>query len=252
MTAKLLKKRLREKAHPKKAKVLMTFFKTGPGEYGEGDQFIGVKMPEIRALAKGALSIPLTELVPLLESLIHEERMLALIIITLKFERHMKLKDLDGMKSHFEFYLTHRSAINNWDLVDVTAPTVVGGFLFQRDHAPLKRLARSNDLWERRISIVATHYFIRKGEFTDTLTIAKMLLKDPHDLIHKATGWMLREVGKRDQGVLTDFLNSHSREMPRTMLRYAIERLPEKVRKSYLLQKKNGRSSKQGITREIN
>ena len=191
-------------------------------------------MPAIRKIATDFLSIAPGELTPLLKSPIHEERMLALVILTLQFKTAQKSDDTSSMKKTFDFYFRHRSAINNWDLVDVTAPTIIGGYLYKKDRRLLRELSSSTNLWERRIAIVSTFYFIRLHDFKETLWIAKKLLNDPHDLIHKATGWMLREVGKRNESVLRRFLDQHSHQMPRTMLRYAIEKLPQKERDSYL------------------
>lgn len=242
MTAAILKQRLKAKAKPAKAKVLQSFFKTGPGEYGHGDIFLGVTMPEIRVIAVEFVSISPVELIPLLGSPLHEERMLALVILTLQFKKAQSKNDALSMRATFDFYLNHRSAINNWDLVDVTAPAIVGGYLFDRDRRLLRQLSGSEDLWERRIAIVSTFYFIRLNDFEETLWISKKLLNDQHDLIHKATGWMLREIGKRNESVLLNFLNQNSAKMPRTMLRYAIERLPEKMRATYLGKKRRGSS----------
>ncbi len=226
----MIQKELRAYADPKKAKDLQRFFKTGPGEYAEGDHFLGIYVPILRTFARRYAALPTPELQVLIKSSFHEERALALFILKLQFE-HGDAKD---QKRILGFYLKHRRYINNWDLVDVTTPYIVGASLFNKKRDLLYKYACSRNLWERRISIIATAYFIREGDFADTLKIANILLNDEHDLIHKAVGWMLREVGKRDQGVLEKFLNRNSRQMPRTMLRYAIERLPERKRKYYL------------------
>ncbi len=228
--ARAAQHRLRSLAFPAHAAVLARFFKTGPGEYGEGDRFIGVKVPVIRQVAKEFKNLPLAEIECLLHSEIHEERLLALVILVNQFEKG----DDITRKPIYSLYLANTRYINNWDLVDLSAPQIVGGYLENRSRKPLDRLAKSSSLWERRISIVATHWFIRQGDFADTLRIAEKLLNDREDLIHKAVGWMLREVGKRDVVILEEFLGEHCRVMPRTMLRYAIERFPEEKRRGYL------------------
>jgi 3-methyladenine DNA glycosylase AlkD len=230
MTAIESEARLRSLGSPQQAANLARFFKTGPGEYGEGDRFIGVKVPVIRKVAEEFKSLPLTEAEYLLHSEIHEERLLALVILVGQFEK----ADNATRKRIYDLYLGNTRHINNWDLVDLSAPQIVGGYLNQKSRRPLHRLAKSASLWERRISIVATHWLIRQGDFADTLKIAEILLADKEDLIHKAVGWMLREVGKRDEETLVEFLDEHCRIMPRTMLRYAIERFPDKKRLGYL------------------
>jgi 3-methyladenine DNA glycosylase AlkD len=228
--AQTARQRLRSLGCPQQAAVLARFFKTGPGQYGEGDRFIGVKVPETRKVAKEFKRLPLTEVACLLHSQIHEERLLALVILVGQFEKD----DDAARKGIYDFYLANTRHINNWDLVDLSAPQIVGGYLETRSRRPLDRLVKSANLWKRRISIVATHWFIRHGEFADTLRIAEELLTDKADLIHKAAGWMLREVGKRDVAALEEFLSEHGPVMPRTMLRYAIERFPEEKRQAYL------------------
>jgi 3-methyladenine DNA glycosylase AlkD len=230
MSLREIKQQLRSLADPEKAQILQRFFKTGPGQYGEGDRFLGVKVPELRGVAKSHVVLAPDKVVKLLKSAIHEERMTALLIWTYQFDR----ADAAGRRAIFELYMAHTDWINNWDLVDVTAPQIVGAYLMDGDRSPLYTLAGSQDLWERRIAMVATLTFIRSNQFDDTLAIAGRLLKDDHDLIHKATGWMLREVGKRDQKAMEGFLLKHYHMMPRTMLRYAIEKLPEKRRQDYL------------------
>ena len=230
MTAADARKKIRSLASNEQAAILARFFKTGPGQYGEGDQFLGVKVPATRKVAREFKSLALSEVEMLLHSEIHEERLLALIILVLQFEK----ADKTTRKQIFDCYVGNTEHINNWDLVDLSAPQIVGGYLEARSRKPLDRLARSASLWERRISIVATHWFIRRDDFADTLRIARILLNDEHDLIHKAVGWMLREVGKRDLAALEGFLGPHYHTMPRTMLRYAIERFPEKKRQAYL------------------
>jgi 3-methyladenine DNA glycosylase AlkD len=230
MNAKECQTRLRSLANPRDATFLAGFFKTGPGEYGAGDRFIGLRVPIIRKVAKEFQSLPLTEVVRLLRAEIHEERLAALVILVLQTAK----ADGETRKRVYDLYLANTRHINNWDLVDLSAPQLVGGYLQDKSRKPLYRLAKSAWLWDRRISILATFAFIRRGDFDDTLAIAELLLGDKEDLIHKAVGWMLREVGKRDQAILEAFLQMHYRNMPRTMLRYAIERFPEKKRQAYL------------------
>jgi 3-methyladenine DNA glycosylase AlkD len=225
-----IRRDLREHASEKKAAVLQRFFKTGPGEYGEGDRFIGVQVPAARRVAKRHAALPLRRVRSLLRSPVHEERLLALLILVQKFGR----ADPAEQQEIYDFYLAHTGQINNWDLVDLSADKIVGAYLLPRKRAVLRRLARSEDLWERRIAIVATFCFIRQGQFEDTLEVAGFLLHDEHDLIHKAVGWMLREVGKRDLAIEEGFLARYYRTMPRTMLRYAIERFAEPRRQAYL------------------
>jgi len=226
-----IRARLRQLADKNTAKVLQAFFKTGPGEYGEGDVFIGIKVPPLRMLAKECEEAPLKTLKALLMSKIHEERTLALMILVRQFERGS-----ERMREQiYNFYLAQTRFINNWDLVDGSAPYIAGPFLWERDRKPLYVLARSASLWEKRIAILATFYFIRRNDFADALKISKLLLADEHDLIHKAVGWMLREIGKRDTAAAESFLKAHYRKMPRTMLRYAIERFPEARRRKYVL-----------------
>jgi 3-methyladenine DNA glycosylase AlkD len=229
--ADVIRKELRAVSDPEKAKVLKRFFKTGPGEYGEGDLFHGIVMPSIRKVVKAHLCAAEGDLLDLLHSSYHEERMAALLILVAQYKRGDNAKK----ESIFHLYLANSSRINNWDLVDLTAPHIVGRHLYGRDTSLLTRLAVSEILWERRIAMLATFYFIQEGESRETMRIAELLLRDPHDLIHKAAGWMLREVGKRcslkDE---CDFLDIYAETMPRTMLRYAIERFPEKLRLRYL------------------
>lgn len=221
---------MRECATETDAQILQRFFKTGPGEYGEGDRFIGVRVPAIRRVAKTFRDLTLDETIRLLHSDIHEERLLALIILT---EKYRKGTD-DEQKMVYELYLSNTRYINNWDLVDLSAEHIAGAYLRDRSREPLYSLAQSTMLWERRISVLSTFHLIKRGEFGETLRIAEMLLRDKEDLIHKAVGWMLREVGKRDRGVEEAFLKKHYRVMPRTMLRYAIEKFPEDLRQQYL------------------
>jgi 3-methyladenine DNA glycosylase AlkD len=229
-SATAIRKELRALASAENAANLQRFFKTAPGQYGEGDVFLGIKMPQLRALAKKYVDTGLDSVAPLLDSRYHEERMFALLLL-MQFYQHAQGED---QVAAYELYLSNTHHINNWDLVDVSAPHIVGRHLQQRPRKVLHELAHSSSLWERRISIIATAWFIRMDDFDDTLRIAKILLQDEHDLMHKAVGWMLREVGKRDLAIEEDFLKEHYRDMPRTMLRYAIERFPELKRKNYL------------------
>ena len=245
------RKALRAVADPARAKILRRFFKTGKGEYGEGDVFLGVTVPETRVIARKHCDLSLHDISLFLKSKIHEERLLALLILVQKFERGEE----QDRKTIFQFYLSHIAFVNNWDLVDLSAPKIVGACLYKHSHIlppsrkatdgrsknvrmswgrVLWRLARSKNLWERRIAIVATYYFIQRQRFDATLMVARLLFRDKHDLIHKAAGWMLREVGKRDRAVEEKFLRAHYRQMPRIMLRYAIERFPQKRRMLYL------------------
>ena len=230
MKIKVLQSRLRSLGNPRDAAFLAGFFKTGPGQYGEGDVFIGVRVPVIRKVAREFKDVPLAEVGQLLHSRIHEERLAALVVLVMRVNK----ADAATRKQIYDFYVANTRYINNWDLVDLSAPQVVGAYLEDKNRRPLYRLAKSSWLWDRRISILATFHFIRLKDFGDTLKIAKLLLADREDLMHKAVGWMLREVGKRDLAVLEGFLEKHCRVMPRTMLRYAIERFPERKRKLYL------------------
>lgn len=233
MTAKDARRKLKALASPKAAKSAARFFKTGPGQYGEGDTFIGIKVPTLRTISREFRTLPLEEIEILLKSPIHEERHLALMILVLQVAKC----DDAQRKAAFDFYLMNTEFVNNWDLVDCSAPQIVGGFLLNRSRKPLLQLAKSKSLWERRIAIVSTQHFIRHGDFGETLTISRKLLKDKEDLIHKAAGWMLREVGKKNQSVLEGFLDQHGIAMPRTMLRYAIERFTPARRQEYLAAK---------------
>jgi 3-methyladenine DNA glycosylase AlkD len=229
-TVKQIQQRLRSFATKEKAAVLQRFFKTGPGQYGEGDRFIGVMVPQVRQVVKEFADAPLSGALKLLRSPVHEERLLALLLLVHQFERG---EDGDRKRIYTQ-YLKSTKYINNWDLVDLSAPKIVGPYLEGRSRQPLYRLVRSRNLWERRIAILATFHFIRQSDFTDALALAGILLDDDHDLMHKAVGWMLREVGKKDVGTLEGFLRNHHQHMPRTALRYAIERFPEAKRKKYL------------------
>lgn len=230
MSFQQITKDLQEAAIPEKKAILQSFFKTGPGQYGEGDVFLGVTVPAQRKVAKAHRDAGEKVIKHLLDSKIHEHRLTALLILVEQFERG----DIATRKRTVDLYLANIHRVNNWDLVDLSAPKILGAWLLDKDDSLLDKLARSNLLWERRIAMVATYAFIREGRFAPTLRLAKILLADDHDLMHKAVGWMLREVGKRDEHVLRGFLDEHTRQMPRTMLRYAIERLDEKSRKKYM------------------
>lgn len=225
-----IKKVFQKLADKKQAENLQRFFKTGKGQYGEGDKFLGIKVPLQRQLVKKYLDLPLADVENLLHSQYHEHRLTALLLLVKKFEKG----DLKQKDKIYRLYLKNYRRINNWDLVDLSAPNIVGVYLLDKNRSILYKLAKSSDLWQRRISVLATFTFIRNKDFNDSLKIAEMLLKDRHDLIHKAVGWMLREVGKRDLAVLDDFLAKNAATMPRTMLRYAIEKLPESKRLKYL------------------
>lgn len=211
------------------------FFKTGKGEYGEGDIFIGLSVPEQRKIAKQFQSAQFSDLKKLLQSKIHEHRLTALEILVMKYEKAKTESDKEKVAN---FFLKNLRGVNNWDLVDLSAPYILGDWLIDRkDRGVLYKLALSKNLWERRIAIVSTHSLIRDGQFTDTVKICEILMKDEHDLIHKVCGWMLREVGKKSEKTLIKFLNKNAKKMPRTMLRYSIERLPEEFRLYYLRMK---------------
>ncbi len=227
-------KAIRALANPAKAKFLLRFFKTGPGEYSEGDQFLGLTVPQTRSLVREFRDLPLADCIKLLKSPFHEERLMALLILGEQFGRHQKQDNEAAQKKIYDLYLAHTKHVNNWDLVDSSASYIVGAYLFNRDRKILDRLAKSKDLWERRIAIVATHYFIRKNDLKYTFRISEALLGDKHDLIHKASGWMLREAGKKDLAPLEAFLEKHAYKMPRTMLRYSIERMTPQKKKHYM------------------
>jgi 3-methyladenine DNA glycosylase AlkD len=230
LTAAAIRRKLEAHANPASVAILQRFFKTGPGQYGDGDRFIGVKVPGVRAVCAECRGVGLGETRKLLRSPIHEERLLALLVLVDAFQRGT---DADRRRI-YDFYLNHTACINNWDLVDTSAAQIVGAWLYDRSTAPLTKLARSRSLWERRIAIVATFDFLRRGELGETFRIADLLLHDEHDLIHKAVGWLLREAGKRDGAAERRFLKTRYKSMPRTMLRYAIERFPEAERRRYL------------------
>ncbi len=221
---------LQNLANPKKAKQLSRYFKTGRGEYGEGDVFLGLAVPDIRKIAKNYGDLNFKDLEKLLANEIHEYRLAALLILVEKFKR----ADKGEQREIYEFYLKNTDGIDNWDLVDLSAHEIVGKYLLDKKPDILYELARSKNMWERRIAVLATYQFIRSNRFEENLKIAKMLLYDEQDLIHKAVGWMLREIGKRNQEAEERFLKRYYKKMPRTMLRYAIERFDEKKRKYYM------------------
>ena len=235
MTAAVIFSELQSLGTPEKAAHLSRFFKTGPGQYGEGDRFLGVVVPQIRSIAKAHLSTPFSELQHLLDSPWHEVRLCALFILVYRFKR--KSTSEEERTAIFRFYLKNAHRCNNWDLVDFTCCDIVGEYLVDKDRSILYRLAASENLWEQRIAIVSTWAFIRRDDFVDTLSLAKRFIPHKHDLIHKAVGWMLREVGKRNRQTLTDFLEEYATRLPRTTLRYAIEHYPETERQ-YFLKKK--------------
>ncbi|MFA7245174.1 MAG: DNA alkylation repair protein [Candidatus Magasanikbacteria bacterium] len=225
---------LKKLTNESKAKILSGFFKTGKGQYGEGDKFLGITVPEQRTIAKKYYeNASFVDLQKMLKNKIHEYRLTALLILVYKYE---KSKDEKLQKQIYNFYLKNLKHINNWDLVDVTTPNIVGDYLTKNPEKKniLYKLVKSKNLWERRVAILATFRLIREKQFEDTLAISEILLADKHDLIHKAVGWMLREMGKRDIKPLVKFLDQHAIMMPRTMLRYAIEKFPEEMRKYYL------------------
>ncbi|MGB5894431.1 MAG: DNA alkylation repair protein [Ignavibacteriaceae bacterium] len=225
-----LKKTIRANANKDHAKTMQWFFKTGKGEYGEGDKFVGIKVPVQRKISRQFGELDLEDLQTLLNSIIHEERLISLLILVAKYEK----ADEKVKEKIYHFYKKNRRKINSWDLVDLSAPKIIGIHLLNCDKQILYKYAHSNNLWEKRISIISTYSFIKNHDFKTTLEISDILLNDDHDLIHKAVGWMLREVGKQDPKTLEKFLKPRYNKMPRTMLRYSIEKFPEKKRKKYL------------------
>lgn len=225
-----LRNKIKSLASPEVSETMKWFFKTGKGEYGEGDIFVGLKVPTQRKIAREFKNLKLSELKILLASKVHEDRLISLFILVDKYE-----KGDDREKDQiFSFYLKTRKGINNWDLVDLSAPKIIGKHLLKKDRTLLFKFALSKNLWDKRIAVLSTYEFIRNYDFQTTLKIAEMLLNDKHDLIHKAVGWMLREIGKRDLKTEEKFLKLYYKKMPRTMLRYAIEKFPESKRKKYL------------------
>ncbi len=230
MTLTELRRRMLAEANERRAAASRRFFKTGPGEYGEGDRFIGLTLPQMRRLEREAGDFPMNNIVDLLRSPIHEERLLALLVLVRRFRK----SDERTRSTIYRQYYRHRRFVNNWDLVDLSAPSIVGRYLERRKRDVLFRLARSKSLWDRRIAMITTQYFIRQNDFKDALAVAKMLLGDREDLIHKASGWMLREIGKRDFSAEEAFVRKHVRAMPRTMLRYAVEKWPPRMRREIM------------------
>lgn len=233
MTAEFILNELHSISNPEKAVFLQRFFKTGKGQYAEGDVFLGIVVPLVRNVAKAATQTPVSELQLLLDSEYHEARLVALLIVAEQFKKASREKQTEL----FEFYLRNSSRINNWDLVDVTCAHVVGKYLLDKDRSVLYSMAESSLLWEQRIAIVSTIAFIRDRQFDDTLALSEMLLGHKHDLMHKAVGWMLREVGKRDKEILVDFLERNVSRMPRTALRYAIEHFSPEERVYFMKHK---------------
>jgi 3-methyladenine DNA glycosylase AlkD len=232
LTAEDIKRMLSDKADAQKAQVLQRFFKTGAGEYGEGDRFLGISLPEQRSIARRCWqTTPLDELGSLISTDVHEHRMTGLLMLVYAAESRSGRAD---PSEYVQFYLHHIDRVNNWDLVDVTCPGILGPWYWDRDRTGLLDLARSGSLWRERISVVTTLFFIRRLDFSTTFAAADILLHHRHDLIHKAVGWMLREVGKRDPTAEREFLDPRYLRMPRTMLRYAIEKFPEGERQAYL------------------
>lgn len=230
MGIKQIRASLREHADEAQAKNLQWFFKTGPGEYGEGDKFLGLKVPVIRKIANANTDLTFTDLQKLLNSKYHEERLAALLILVKKFPKSSE----EDKEKIYRFYLDNLPNINNWDLIDLSAPHITGEYLLTRDKKILFKLAGSGNLWKKRVAVLTTFRFIKEMKFETSLKICLILLHDEHDLIHKAVGWMLREIGKRDIVIEEKFLKTHYKTMPRTMLRYAIEKFPERKRQAYL------------------
>jgi len=230
MTAQEISKLLSGLSDPVRAAHSARYFKTGAGEYGAGDSFLGIRVPELRAQVKKCEAVSLEDIQLLLMSAFHEERLFALLLLVRKFAR----SDEREQAAIYELYLNNTQRINNWDLVDSSASRIVGRHLESRDRRILYKLAKSASVWERRIAVIATFQFIANDQFDDALKLARLLLNDKEDLIHKAVGWMLREIGKRDVAVEAAYLQTHYKKMPRTMLRYAIEKFPERLRKKYL------------------
>ena len=236
MTAAFVLSELQSIGSSEKAVHLSRFFKTGPGQYGEGDRFLGVMVPYSRAIAKANKAMPLEEVQLLLESPWHEARLCALLILVYRFkERKITEEEREQI---YSFYIKNARRCNNWDLVDLSCRDIVGEYLVDKERSILYRLADSENLWEQRIAIVATWAFIRRSDFNDTLALAERLMAHKHDLMHKAVGWMLREVGKKDRETLTNFLEKNATQLPRTTLRYAIEHYPEPQRQYFLKMKK--------------
>lgn len=221
---------VKKKSDKKRSLLSQRFFKTGKGEYGEGDKFLGLKVGECREIARKFIDMSIDNIQKLLDSPIHEVRLIALLILV---ERYKKA-DQKGKRGLASFYLKNSKKVNNWDLVDLSAHKILGDYFINKDKKVLYKLAKSKNIWERRISIISTAWFIKASKFSDTLKISDILINDKEDLIHKAVGWMLREVGKKDMGLLQKYLKTRYKKMPRTMLRYAIEKFPKNLYKKYL------------------
>ncbi len=230
MNANKIISSLQEMADPGIAEHSLRFFKAGPGEYAEGDKFLGVRVPAQRKIARKNRNLPLAEVRKLLKSEFHEVRLTGLLILVCQYEKSDPIRQ----EEIYHFYMNHLERVNNWDLVDSSAKYIAGHFLFDKDRSVLYKLARSSNLWRRRVAVLSTFYFIGRGDFSTTLEISETLLEDSEDLIHKAAGWMLREVGNKDKPALVRFLKKHYKKMPRTMLRYAIEKFPKDERKAFL------------------
>jgi 3-methyladenine DNA glycosylase AlkD len=228
------KRDLQKLRNPERAEFLKRFFKTGKGEYAAGDDLLGISVPNTREIAKKHRELSLEDAAKLLQSPYHEERLMSLFILTDKFEKATEAEKGKIVKIYLKLAAKY---VNNWDLVDSSAQYILGKYLLNRPRTIIYKLARSKNLWEKRIAIISTAHFIRNEDFLDTFKVAEILLNDKHDLIHKAVGWMLREVGNKDQAIEVEFLNQHASHMPRTMLRYAIEKFPEKLRLKFLRQK---------------
>lgn len=233
MSLNEIRSRVKNASDPRQAQILQRFFKTGPGQYGEGDVFAGLKVPVSRSIAKNYTGISFEDLSGLISSVIHEERLISLFILIAKYKK----ADNVLKERIYRFYIKHLKHVNNWDLVDLSAPNIIGTHLIDKDKDLLYSYAVSKNLWKRRIAIISTFTFIRNQDYFHTYAISDILINDKHDLIHKASGWMLRETGKRDYSLLEEYLIPRYNKMPRTMLRYAIERFPEKRRKEFLLGK---------------
>jgi 3-methyladenine DNA glycosylase AlkD len=225
-----IKKEIKKNANPQKAELLQRFFKTGPGQYGEGDIFLGIMVPVQRSIVKKYKDLPLKDVKELLYSNLHEERLIALLILVEQYNKG----DEQKKENIFTFYHLHRKRINNWDLVDLTAHRISGAYLMDKDKSLLYKLAESKNIWDRRIAVLSAFHFIKNNVFDDAMRLAEKLLNDKHDLIQKAVGWMLREIGNRDMNTEEGFLEKNYKKMPRTMLRYAIEKFPENKRLAYL------------------
>ncbi|HVO86244.1 MAG TPA: DNA alkylation repair protein [Candidatus Binatia bacterium] len=237
MGAEQLKSELNDLFKPNAAAQTAQFFKAYDGGYSQHDKFLGIKVPVIRAICKNYSDLPLTEIAKLLKSPIHEHRFAGLVILT----NRAKKAAAANKKALYDFYMAHIAGVNNWDLVDISCRDVIGGYLIDKSRQPLYKLAKSKNIWERRIAIVSTWEFIRQKDLADTFKISEMLMADTHDLIHKAVGWMLREAGKRDRAQLLKFLDAHAHELPRTTLRYSIEHLPPEQRQHYMALKSKTR-----------